>query len=158
MSYYKLNSYCTPKPYTIVETVKPVSSGLEINYTRADKPVVTQSPEVFGPAMWFTFHIGSAHLPETLSPISVSRIKAFINGIPELVPCTECSEHARAFIEDNKSRIDNIKRGDDVFRFYVDFHNFVNRRLNKPQMTYEKAYEMYKGGNNVILFSSNYRK
>jgi|NOAtaT_6_FD_contig_21_3224833_length_510_multi_4_in_0_out_0_1 hypothetical protein len=151
MSYHNLNSYCSPKPYTVVENVKPVATGLTLNYIRQDNTVLTQSPEVFGPAFWFSFHTGAAHLPDTLSPISASRIRSFIRGIPELVPCTECSEHSRAFIEENKARIDNFARGDDVFKFYVDFHNYINRRLNKPLVSYEKAYEMYKGGKNVVL-------
>lgn len=150
MSYYNLNSYCSPKPYTVVSATKPVASGLTLEYS-ANQQTQTNSPGVFGPAMWFSFHTGAAHLPDVLSPISAGRIKNFINGIPEIVPCVECSEHARAFIENNRTRIDNIKRGDDVFKFYVDFHNYVNQRLGKPLVSYEKAYEMYKGGKNVVV-------
>ena len=149
MSYYMLNSYCSPKPYTVVDPVKPVDAGLTVNYHQNVKPVYTQSPEVFGPAFWFTLHTGSVHLPQTLSPISISRLKGFINGIPEMVPCIECSEHARAFIEANKVRIENLKRGDEVFRFYFDFHNFVNMRLNKPVISYEQALKLYRGGVDV---------
>ena len=149
MSYYLLNSYCSPKPYTVVDTVKPIEAGLHLTYEISSKPVGTQKPEIFGPAFWFSLHTGAVHLPEVLSPISASRLKGFVNGIPEMVPCVECSEHARAFIEANKARIDNFKRGDDVFKFYVDFHNYVNTRLGKPLMTYEKAYQLYKGGVDV---------
>jgi len=149
MSYYLLNSYCSPKPYSVVESVKPIEAGITLNYQVNPKPVTTQTPEVFGPAFWFTLHAGASALPEVLSPISANRLKGFINGIPEMVPCIECSEHARAYVEANRVKIDNMKRGDDVFKFYVDFHNYVNLRLNKPLFTYEKAYEMYKGGVNV---------
>lgn len=149
MSYYLLNSYCSPKPYTVVESIKPIEAGLSINYHQTAKPVNTQSPEVFGPSFWFTLHTGAAALPEVLSPISASRLKGFINGIPEMVPCIECSEHARAYIEANRTKIDNFKRGDDVFKFYVDFHNFVNLKLQKPLVSYEKAYQMYRGGVNL---------
>ena len=148
MSYYMLNSYCTPKPMTVVDPVKPITAGLTIKWTKQDKNT-TQSPEVFGPAMWFTLHNGAAHLPDVISPISLSRIKASIDGIPEIVPCTECSEHARAFIEKNRQRINNMKSGDDIFKFYVDFHNYVNEKLKKPLMSYEAAYAIYKGGRNV---------
>lgn len=150
MSYYSLNSYCTPKPFVVVDAHKPISTGLDISWKKTEK-VVPQKPEVFGPAMWFTFHVGSANLPKVLSPVSVDRIKSFINGIPEMVPCVECSEHARAFIERNKERISKIKFGDEVFRFYVDFHNYVNERLNKPLVSYEQAYKMYKGGMDVSV-------
>ena len=148
MTYYMLNSYCTPKPFVVVDTVKPIEKGLTMNWKVHDK-VTTKSPEVFGPAFWFSLHNGSAHLPNVISPVSVKRLQGFINGIPEMLPCDPCSEHARAFIESNKTRVDNLKSGDDLFIFYVDFHNYVNKRLGKPIMGYEDAYKMYKNGNSV---------
>lgn len=150
MSYYLLNSYCTPNPYTVVDPLKPVEAGITLNYhTSSDLPVGTQKPEIFGPSFWFILHSGSVHLPENLSPISANRLKAFVNGIPEMLPCVQCSEHARSYIEANRQTIENFKRGDDVFKFYVDFHNFVNIRLGKPLVSYDQAYRMYKGGANV---------
>jgi hypothetical protein len=152
MTYYMLNSYCTPKPYVVVDNVKPIKDGLNITWKKQDK-ISTNSPEVFGPAMWFTLHTGAAYLPSVLSPISLSRIKASIDGIPEIVPCIPCSEHARAFIEFNRNKINNMKTGDDVFKFYVDFHNYVNEKLKKPLMNYEDAYKLYKGSDvNVMKY------
>ena len=148
MSYYQLNSYCTPKPYMIVDQVKPIEKGINIVWKPLGKSS-TKSPEIFGPAFWFMLHSGSVHLPKTLSPVSIKRIQGFANGIPEMVPCDQCSEHARAFIESNKGRLEDIKSGDDVFLFYVDFHNYVNKRLGKPIMSHETAYKMYKNGDNV---------
>jgi len=83
MSYYLLNSYCSPKPYTVVETVKPIEAGLIITQTQNSKPVTTQSPEIFGPAFWFSLHTGAAYLPEVLSPISANRIKGLLTAYPK---------------------------------------------------------------------------
>jgi hypothetical protein len=138
----------------VVDPVKPIEQGLNMTWTFSPK-TTTKSPEVFGPALWFSLHTGSAHLPTTLSPVSIKRIQGFINGIPEMVPCEQCSEHARAFIESNKDRIDRIKHGDEVFIFYVDFHNYVNKKLGKPLMGYEDAYKMYKTGQNVRILKIN---
>ena len=102
------------------------------------------SPSVSGPPFWFTLHNGSAYLPEVLSPISAQRLRNFIDGIPEMHPCTKCSEHAREYIENHKDRINQMKTGNDFFKFFVDFHNDVNRRLNKPCVSYEQAYAMYR--------------
>ena len=153
MTYYNLNSYCSPKPFVIVDTQQPISNGLNLKWENQTK-VTTQSPSVFGPPMWFSLHTGSANLPKILSPISAKRLKNFVDGIPEMASCSSCSDHSRGYIEKNKDRIENFKYGDDVFKFYVDFHNYVNERLGKPIMSYETASKMYRDGD-VKVFSYN---
>ena len=113
--------------------------------------VSSSAPEVNGPPFWFTLHNGAAHLPEDLSPISAQRIRNFIDAIPEMQPCAKCSEHARSYIEKNKTKIQSLKKGDDVFKFFVDFHNYVNEMLGKRKLTYSQARELYKNGNNLMV-------
>lgn len=121
-----------------------------ITWTKQEH-VSTSSPEVNGPPFWFTLHNGAAHLPEQLSPISAQRIRNFIDGIPEMQPCAKCAEHSRSYIELNKARIQSLKKGDDVFKFFVDFHNYVNEFLGKPKFTYDQARDIYKNGNNITV-------
>jgi len=145
MSYQLINSYCSPNPFIIVD-----EEQLTMDWT--EKTGNTASPEIFGPPVWFTLHNGAAHLPRDISPISLTRIKAFIDGIPDmLVACANCSEHARAFIESRKQVINNLKTGDDVFKFYFDFHNYVNERLGKPIMGYETAKKLYTGKKAMVF-------
>jgi hypothetical protein len=123
-----------------------------MNIEWSEKQGTTSSPEIFGPPAWFTLHNGAAHLPREISPISLSRIKAFIDGIPDMVvACANCSEHARTYIESKRGVINNLKTGDDVFNFYVDFHNYVNEKLGKPIMSYEAARKLHKG-NRAMVF------
>ena len=145
MSYQLINSYCSPNPFIVVDDDK-----LTMNWTETGGN--SSSPDIFGPPVWFALHNGAAHLPKEISPISMSRIKSFIDGIPDmLVACANCSEHARAYIEGKKQVINNLKTGDDVFKYYVDFHNFVNERFGKPIMGYETARKLYTG-KKVMVF------
>ena len=137
MSYQLINSYCSPNPFIIVDNDTLIIES-------SQQTGNTTSPEIFGPPVWFTLHNGSVHLPNEISPVSLSRIKNFIEGIPDmLVVCLKCSESARAFIERRKNTINSLKTGDDVFRFYVDFHNYVNEKLGKPIMGYDTARKLY---------------
>ena len=105
------------------------------------------NPEVWGPAFWFSLHNGALRYPKQASPIWKERMKHFIMGIPVMVPCEKCADHATAHLEDNWSNMDNIVSGrDNLFKFFWEFHNFVNQRLGKPQMSLEDAYKLY-GGN-----------
>lgn len=130
--------------------IEPLETPASTTLTWTLKPkVATNSPEVNGPPFWFVLHNGAAHLPDTLSPISAKRIQLFIDGIPEMQPCTNCAEHARAYIEKNKEKISKLNTRDSVFKFFVDFHNYVNQRLGKRIFSYEEAYAMYRSGIDV---------
>ena len=145
MNYQLVNSYCTPSPFVVVD-------GNETVMKWSETQLSTSSPEVFGPAVWFTLHNGAAHLPENISPVSLARIRYFIDGIPDmLVACASCVDHSRAYIENNKQKINKLKTGTDIFNFYVDFHNHVNKRLNKRVFSYEEARNLYTGGKVLVL-------
>jgi len=151
--YNQANLYPKVNPnYMFVENLKEKEKiehkgeHTEITYETVDH-YNTTSPEVFGPPLWFSLHNASAHYPINPSPITSERMKNIILGIPVLLPCKNCSEHATAYIEKHFERLDKIcGTRDNLFKFFVDFHNYVNVRYNKPVMSYEDAYKMYLGG------------
>lgn len=49
-----------------------------------------------------------------------------------------CSAGFRKIVESNPPRFD-----DDWFRWTVEVHNAVNRKLGKPEIDYEKACELW---------------
>jgi hypothetical protein len=106
----------------------------------------TEEPSVWGPSYWFTLHNSAVYYPIKASPFFIERMKGFILGIPVMVPCEQCRDHATAYIESVYQNLEQIVSGrDSLFKFFVDFHNYVNKRLNKPEMSYQDAYNLYKG-------------
>jgi len=115
----------------------------------------TSHPSVFGPPLWFSLHNAAAHYPDNPAPLARERMKNIILALPILIPCKNCQEHATAYIEKNYNDLDRICSGrDPVFKFFVDFHNIVNIRYDKPVMSYDDAYKLYLGG--VDLSPINY--
>ena len=109
------------------------------------------NPEVWGPAFWLTLHNGALHYPKNASPFWTSRMKAFIEGIPILLPCERCSDHACAYIESQRHNLDQVvKNKKNLFEFFVKFHNFVNEKEGKPQITLAQAKKMYGGKSDVL--------
>ena len=89
-------------------------------------------------------HSGSANYPEKASPIAKNRMKLFILGLPYILPCNNCFEHALDYIEKNKGNLDQICEGkESLFEFFNSFHNEVNKRLNKPVCSLKKAKDEY---------------
>ena len=132
----------------------PYSDKLEMKYI-TDRYVNSANPEVWGPAFWFSLHNGALRYPIQASPTWKERMKHFILGIPVMVPCEKCSDHATAHLESNYYRMDEIVSSrNNLFEFFWEFHNFVNERLNKPKMSLDNAYKMYSG--EVLLTKLEY--
>ena len=104
-----------------------------------------RDPKFWGPRYWFTLHNGAYNYPEYPLPEDSKRMKEYILGIPVTLPCPSCQDHAQNFIDANYSNLDNIcSSRTNLFNFFVDFHNSVNKRTGKTLFTYEQAMELYK--------------
>jgi len=111
----------------------------------------TSHPDVFGPAFWFTLHNGSSRYPIKASPFQAEKMKGFIRGIPVMLPCDKCTEHAQTYIEENEKNLDDIVSGrESLFRFFWEFHNVVNKRNGKLEISLEDAKKMYTGEATVL--------
>ena len=114
----------------------------------------TADPSVWGPSFWLSLHNGAVRYPVKASPTYQHRMKGFILGIPYMLPCDECRQHALAFIDSRASQLDSIVSGrHNLFNYFVDFHNQVNARYGKPLVSYEQAYKLYSSP--VKVYSSN---
>lgn len=140
----EVNQVKLNKNMVVEEEYKPPQQPIKIVMKTAK--VNTYDPKVWGPAFWFSLHTSAAHYPLEASPIVKERMKARILAIPYEIPCRACMTHASAFIEANRDRLDEIvSNRHSLGKFYVDFHNKVNKRYNKPEWTYDQAYKKYSG-------------
>ena len=130
------NSHCNDLKYILIENE---NSG---------------NPEVWGPAFWFSLHNGAIKYPENPSPLWKQRMKYFIQGIPVMLPCEKCADHATSYIE-SKNLDSVVSNKDSLFSFFCDFHNFVNKRLNKKEIPISEAYKLYTNNFNVTKLKMN---
>ena len=104
----------------------------------------TKDDSIWGPAFWFTIHNSSIHYPIQANSYYRENMKRFILSIPSLIPCDKCKLHASSYIQSHLYRLDMIVSGRiKLFKFFVDFHNDVNIRNNKPVYNYIDAYDLY---------------
>ena len=85
-------------------------------------------PSKWGPHFWMTLHIAC------LGCQDAKVLSDFVEGYKEIIPCLSCREHFEQVLVDNP-----VPEADDLFRWSVDVHNIVNRRLGKPEVSYEAA-------------------
>lgn len=112
----------------------------------------SHEPEMFGPSFWFTLHNGATVYPQRPTGFYRETMKGFIMGLPIMVPCLSCKEHFYSFLR--TTNLDNVVASkENLFKFFVDVHNYVNRRYGKPEMSVleAKKYYGYNGGNDMKI-------
>lgn len=99
------------------------------------------TPSQWGPHYWFVYHLYAATYPNNPSPIVQSVAKRFIKSIPFTVP--EFRDSILTFIRQYTNSDPELNRvvesRAELFGFFHAFHNSVNYRLDKPQITLSEA-------------------
>jgi len=99
-------------------------------------------PYVWGPHYWNTLHFIAATYDNSPNQSVKSSMKTFIQSFPVLLPCKECQDNAFNFLK--SVNIDKVVESrQELFTFFFNFHNMVNKRLKKPLMKMEEALIRY---------------
>ena len=95
-------------------------------------------PEIWGPIIWYNFHIMSY----TYVNDEIRKYISFFKSMPYILPCLICTEHFRE--ELIKSPPDkNLITRDSTIRWLNNLHNHVNARLNKKIVKLGEANRIY---------------
>ncbi len=153
MSYRKNKDYFPRENFnSSLKIQEEFPKNLTLQKTRTDIQN-TKNPKLWGPSLWLFLHISSINYTPD-SPERVKMCKEFILALPYMLPCNKCSEHAKQYVADHKGKLDTICFSrENLFKFYVDFHNYVNTRFNKRPYSYEEAWKMYSNGANILNFT-----
>jgi hypothetical protein len=126
---YKQETYTmkAPKPTSMENIIKP-NSG----------------PLLWGKPFWFTLHFGALNFPENPDDEMIRTAVGFILGIPIMLPCDICKNHAYEYINERKNSLYKIASNkDSLFKFYWEFHNDVNIKTGKRTITLREAYDIF---------------
>ena len=85
------------------------------------------NPDLWGPGLWKYLHA----LPEHSE--SISSLKATLLNLD--LPCPDCRAHYQNYITDHP--VDSIKTRKIGQKWIFNLHNSVNRRLGKPEYSFE---------------------
>ena len=103
-----------------------------------------KDPKIWGPIYWFNLHNSSNYYPINPSKKLKNITKNRILSIPHELPCNKCKIHAIEYINSRMCELDTIVDSkDNLFKFYVDFHNKVNIRTGKNPISYEEARNIW---------------
>jgi len=89
-------------------------------------------------SFWRFLHTSALYADRRPSDLPLDG-RVLVLGLAEAIPCTECrAEWIACTAELPCSLV-----GDNMFRWSVDVHNMVNKRLGKPCLCFEEALRLY---------------
>ncbi len=103
-----------------------------------------KDPTRWGPHLWAYLHYAALNYPTKPTREQSKEMEDWLKCLPITIPCSNCSEHYRAYIAKHTAELSQIcATKNALFQFLVDIHNQVNRRNGKPEMSYEDALKIY---------------
>jgi hypothetical protein len=106
------------------------------------------SKYIWGNACWYLFHT----LAEKLKPECDEEVQTILFHFKQVcynLPCPSCSQHAMETLQ--SAHLDRIKTRENLKRFFLEFHNLVNKRLKKPIFTQEECDKLYSSANTINI-------
>ena len=109
------------------------------------------SPNQWGPPTWVFFHTLAAKIKDGHFEVIGPQVIHNIIAICGLLPCPECSVHAKHFW--SKVNINKVSTKEDLINLLYVFHNTVNKRKqNRPFKYVDLQY--YKTLNLIETFNN----
>jgi hypothetical protein len=97
----------------------------------------------WGPFLWGLIHTVTVidfeepQVQEHFVKQAMERLK----NVAAFVPCSKCATHYLEHL--NQLTEEEVIQPMRLFEHMVDFHNQVNKKLNKPQISLEEAKELW---------------
>lgn len=133
----------------------------------ADSVGASGNPHEWGPVLWNILHVLAERCGKGHPSVDTDQARGFdyiVNALPFVLPCTECSEHARSYIATRPFRSLG-KTGSELSNYvrlwFLEFHNTVRLRQGKPIeiRTLEELAAHYEGDtisdNDMKVFVNN---
>lgn len=95
---------------------------------------------VWGPKLWEIMHTFSFSYPINPNLQHKQSAYNFYSSISLLIPCENCSSHCKEYIYNNQPKVNSKE---ELILWVFNFHNEVNKRLNKPIYKLSDLYNKY---------------
>lgn len=112
--------------------------------SKADKRIKPNEmrPDVWGPHYWFFLQTVAYIYPETPNTVIKRKYYDFIQNIPLFIPNDEISKLFSVYLDKYPVTPYLVKRS-SLLRWIHFIHNKINKKLNKPVISYWEAIENY---------------
>lgn len=104
---------------------------------------------IWGEITWIFLHTLAECIDNNKFLDCKNKVIQIIKSLCFNLPCPDCSEHATSIL--NKAYINNIKTKEHLVEFLRQFHNIVNIKLKKKELTIEELKNKYSKDKNILI-------
>jgi hypothetical protein len=97
---------------------------------------------LWGPSAWTFLHAVSFAFPDDPSPEHKEAALNLFSSLQLLLPCGDCCSHYCSSFQ-RKDLMEHLHSRETFSKWLVSFHNQVNKRLKKPEYSYEQAKSFF---------------
>ena len=99
-------------------------------------------PSVWGRYLWTSIHSIALGYPDEPTEQDKKNYKEFYSNLWKVIPCQRCSDNYKKHLIELP--IDGfLGSNTDMFKWTVDLHNIVNKKLRKPVVTLAQAQHIF---------------
>ena len=99
-------------------------------------------PQLWGPQLWYVLHIISMSYPKEPTEYIKRAYHDFYSNLKDVLPCEICRKHYSKFIMEYPIT-PHLDTRENLVKWVIQIHNFVNLELGKPVMDVETVIELY---------------
>jgi hypothetical protein len=102
-------------------------------------------PTIWGPKYWFILHTSSFRYPKNPSEEDKKYMRQFLYSLANLtLPCPVCRHHMKEYLDNPDNGLDSaLNDGQEYVKFIWKFHNSVNKRTGKSEMSFSNFKNLY---------------
>ncbi|QOI90180.1 putative FAD-linked sulfhydryl oxidase R596 [Pyramimonas orientalis virus] len=101
-------------------------------------------PNIWGKHLWTSIHFIALGYPDYPTESEKQNYHKFFSTLPNVLPCKSCRDHLTETLQTQSPLHANfLKNKDELFKWTHNLHNIVNKRLNKVQLSLDKALSTY---------------
>jgi hypothetical protein len=94
----------------------------------------------WGHAAWIFLHAVAHASPKKPTAEQRENMRAYLHALATVLPCAKCQRHMRQYLREHLTE-DSLKSRASLVEFVHCFHNSVNAKLGKPQLTLQEHYD-----------------
>ena len=98
-------------------------------------------PPLWGPELWNTLHLMAFTYPIKPDAPRQEHMRQFLKNVCPNLPCPGCGLHCKIYMDRTPPA---LQSRDALKKWMCDFHNEVNKRTGKRELTYEEADQVLK--------------
>lgn len=133
--YCQGNFKSTCKSCMSKETEKTKIAPVKVYFNTTEEEKPTEEKCMLS-GIWFYLHMRGIWANQNRE--TRERFAEELDYISKNFPCEKCTPHFQKYLKDNP-----VRNAHNVNEYLREFHNSVNRRLGKPEMSTQMYYYMY---------------